>query len=310
MAGGSIIVPKDNSSDLLVNVQSLVVSNSLQGTISFPDDTKNLTMAIDSATSQMWLPRNICDRLEDAFGLTFDPNTELYLINTTAHSQLLNLNPEVTFTLAANYSSSSTTVIALPYAALDLAVGVPFYNSTSTIRYFPIRRAANATQYTLGRVLLQEAYLIVDYERSNFTVGQTSHSSEREIVPILPPQPDAEHRFGSGVIAGIVVGLVAFIAALSILVWFLRRRRCKRTKSQVHELAAKEKEEKSTFDDTLKTVDMPYKHMGTELMSESVHELHEEQMKHQLMSNPVHELPGVVDIEHELPADGTAFAQK
>lgn len=141
-------------------------------------------------------------------------------------------------------------------------------------------------------------------------IVQTSHDSEREIVPILPPQPDAEHRFRSGVIAGIVVGLVAFIAPLSILVWLLRRRRCKRTKSQVHELAAKEKEEKSTFVDTLKTVYMPYKHMGTELMSESVHELHKEQIKHQLMSNLVHELPGVVDIEHELPAGGTAFAQK
>src|ERR1019366_4883174 len=39
-------------------------------------------------------------------------------------------------------------------------------------RYFPLKRAANDSQTTLGRAFLQEAYLIVDYERSNFSLYQ------------------------------------------------------------------------------------------------------------------------------------------
>ncbi|CZT20272.1 uncharacterized protein RCC_06130 [Ramularia collo-cygni] len=227
LSDGSIVVPNDDKSDLFVNLKSLVVSNSLQGTISFPDETKNLTMAIDSTTSQIWLPRGICDKFESAFGLVDDPNTGLYLVNATTHSQLLNLNPEFTFTLAANASTSSTTNIVLPYAALDLTVGVPFYNSSSTIRYMPIRRADNSTQYTLGRALLQEAYLIVDYERSNFTIGQTSHNKEKRIVPITSPRDRRGKSLGSGAIAGIVVGGVVALVFLTTLVWYFFRQRSK-----------------------------------------------------------------------------------
>lgn len=316
MPGGGIVVPKDNSSDLLVSVQSLVIANSLQGTISFPEDTKNLSMAIDSTTSQMWLPRVICDKLEEVFGLTFDNNTGLYLVNSTVHSRLLELNPEVTFTLAANASTSSTTNIVLPYAALDLAVGVPFYNSTSTISYFPIRRAENTTQYTLGRVLLQEAYLVVDYERSNFTIGQTNHTSQQRIVSISSPQPSGKADLGSGAIAGIVVGVIALLAILATLAWFLWRQKARRTKSAVHELAAKERAGASlTNADKTKhlhppTAELPCRQVtGAELMSESVHELPEEQMKYQLMSTPVHELPGL-EAEYELPARASKVTEK
>lgn len=316
MPKGGVQVPKGDGSDLLVNVQSLVVSNSLQGTISFPDDTKNLSMAIDSTTSQMWLPRSICDKLENAFGLTYDGNTGLYLVNATTHSQLLDLNPEVTFTIAANASTSLTTNIVLPYAALDLIVGVPFYNSTSTIRYFPIRRATNTSQYTLGRVLLQEAYLIVDYDRGNFTIGQTNHITQRSVVHILSPVLKGKRGISSGVIIGLVVGLVAFVLILSIIVWLLRRRRSRKTRSQVHEMAVGGSVEKSDLVDGntggfwTSTVDLPNGHVvGAELMSDSVHELPEEQVKYQLMSNPVHELPGV-EVQHELHAHTSDAREK
>lgn len=308
------MVPKDASSNLLVSVQSLVVSNSRSGTMSFPDETRNLTMAVDSTTSQMWLPRSICDKLESAFGLNFDNNTGLYLVNATVHSQLLNLNPEITFTLAANASTSLTTNIVLPYAALDLVVGVPFYNSTSPIRYFPIRRAENSTQYTLGRALLQEAYLIVDYERSNFTIGQTNHTSQRSIVPISSPQPKGGKSLGAGAIAGIVIAAVVVVALLVISAWLALRHRSRKSARAAHELAGKEHAETSSEDEKIETSNTSttssnQQVLGGELMSGLVHEMDGDQARYQLMSSPVHEMPAV-HTQHELPGHANEAREK
>jgi len=54
--------------------------------------------------------------------------------------------------------------IVLFYAAFDLQATYLIYNNST--RYFPIRCAAN--EYTLGRTFLQEAYVIANYEHSNF----------------------------------------------------------------------------------------------------------------------------------------------
>jgi len=43
----------------------------------------------------------------------------------------------------------------LPYAAFDLVADYPLVIDSS--RYFPLMRAANESQYTLGRTFLQEA---------------------------------------------------------------------------------------------------------------------------------------------------------
>ena len=47
--------------------------------------------------------------------------------------------------------------IVLPYASFDLLASYPrVLNAT---KYFPLKRAANESQYTLGRTFLQEAYV-------------------------------------------------------------------------------------------------------------------------------------------------------
>jgi hypothetical protein len=99
--------------------------------------------------SQLWLPKVICDKLAESLGLTFDSSTELYLVNDTIRTKLLDLAPEFTFTLAANATSSDTVNIVLPYAAFDLTVSQPFYNTSR--HYFPIRRAADEKLYVYAR---------------------------------------------------------------------------------------------------------------------------------------------------------------
>lgn len=121
---------------LTVNARSIVLSNTLQGTVSVTHDLLSLPMVLDSTVAQLWLPQVVCDELETSLGLTYDPSTELYLINITAHARLIELAPTIAFTLAADGTSNDTTTIVLPYAAFDLQASPPLYNTTAN--YFPL----------------------------------------------------------------------------------------------------------------------------------------------------------------------------
>jgi hypothetical protein len=110
---------------------------------------------IDSSIPSLWLPLVACQQFEKVFGLTWDEATELYLVNDTLHTVLLNNNPSFTFSLGNSKQGGAVLNITLPYASFDLLVSYPIVANTT--RYFPIMRAANDTQYTLGRAFLQEA---------------------------------------------------------------------------------------------------------------------------------------------------------
>lgn len=233
----------DPSKLLTVHVDSIMATNTFQGAISLSSEAH--LSVIDSTVAQLWLPTDICTQFEQAFGLTYDPYTDLYLVNDTVHANLTTLNPTVTIKLTNSAQDTATkyTNIELPYAAFDLQASYPYY--TNATRYFPIRRAANDTQYVLGRTLLQEAYLIVDYERANFTVAQAAFPDPlpaAQIVTINPPRdgetPNSTSSLGAGAIAGIVVGSVLALAILGLVAFFLIRRR--RQRAQKYELAATE----------------------------------------------------------------------
>ena len=110
---------------------------------------------IDSTTPHIWLPQDACTLFEDAFGLMYNATVDRYLVNDTLHQQLLSRNPSISFFLGNDISGGATVNVTLPYAAFDLQVSAPIV--TSTQNYFPLRRAANDTQYTMGRTFLQEA---------------------------------------------------------------------------------------------------------------------------------------------------------
>jgi hypothetical protein len=142
-----------SSRTLSVTLQAIEVTNSLQGTMSLLP--KVIFTLIDSTIPDIWLPISACTIFEAAFGLQYDPTRDRYLVNDTIHTQLLNLNPTLTFILQNDTSYKETVKITLPYAAFDLQASWPIYSNTTN--YFPLRRAANNTQYTLGRAFLQEA---------------------------------------------------------------------------------------------------------------------------------------------------------
>lgn len=123
----------------------------------------------------------------------------------------------------------------LPYGAFDLQASHPIYPNATN--YFPLRRADNESQYTLGRVLLQEAYIIVDYERGNFSLHRAlfpASNDKAQVFPILSPEPthkginNTEPRekpelnhgrpLSKGTIAAIVLGTVLAVLCLLLLV--------------------------------------------------------------------------------------------
>lgn len=111
---------------------------------------------VDSTLPYIYLPLEACQRFEETLGLYWDGIAEMYWVNDTLHQALLSSNLNFTFTIGSDTIVGGSTVqIVLPYASFDLEVNYPFKEDTT--RYFPLKRAANASQYTLGRTFLQEA---------------------------------------------------------------------------------------------------------------------------------------------------------
>ena len=142
----------DISRDLTVGLQA--ISASFSGTThSLLSD--GIFTFIDSTVPEIWLPLAACQQFEKALGLSWDETSELYLVNDTLHTSLLNKNASFTFQIGNTTTGGETINITLPYSSFDLSVSWP--KVTNTTSYFPLRRAANDTQYTLGRTFLQEA---------------------------------------------------------------------------------------------------------------------------------------------------------
>lgn len=116
-----------------------------------------ISASIDSTVSMIWLPIDVCRAFESAFGLKWDEKTNLYLVDEDMHAQIQQKNASVTFILANPKAGGTTNQIVLPYKAFDLSVKPPFEGISQEQKYFPLRRAANESQYTLGRTFLQEA---------------------------------------------------------------------------------------------------------------------------------------------------------
>ncbi|KAL8916801.1 MAG: hypothetical protein Q9208_008340 [Pyrenodesmia sp. 3 TL-2023] len=218
--------------DLTVNIDAIFTTSedSTQRTELL---SRNIPAYIDSTIPYIYLPLEACRSFEDAFGIVWNENVQAYLVNESLRTSLLSRNPNVTFTLSNSTTSGSgsTVDVVLPYAAFDLIAEPPLMKNAS--RYFPLMRASNESQYTLGRTFLQEAYVIADYERRNFSVAQCSWADnlQQKIVPIWSPgsEPRETGRvLNAGVITGISLGAAASLAIVITLALFYFQRRKRR----------------------------------------------------------------------------------
>ena len=138
-----------------VNIGGIVLTTNGTSDI-LGTSNESISAVIDSSVPYIVLPLNVCQQFEETFGITWDNDVQAYLVNDTLHNTLSSQNTSVVF----NLGNSSTVPgqgfnITLPYAAFDLVAQAPLVKNTS--RYFPLMRAANDAQVSLGRTFLQEA---------------------------------------------------------------------------------------------------------------------------------------------------------
>ncbi|KAK4575050.1 hypothetical protein LTR86_000902 [Recurvomyces mirabilis] len=229
----------DISRDLLVGLTAITYDT----TGSSPLLAQKIDIFIDSMVSELWLPLSACEAFASAFKLVWNDTIQYYLVDENVHDALLAQNPVFTFSLAQSGAedANSTASIRLPYSAFDLNLTQPMFNTPT--RYFPLKRAQNATQHTLGRTFLQEAYVIADYERGNFSVRQAAFSATsvaQDLVAILSPIDEStrlaekDSHLAPGVLAGIAVAAV-FVVSLAILgrLWLAKRQSERSSRSRV-----------------------------------------------------------------------------
>lgn len=151
----TIPMSTDVSRDLVVGVQSVTSTSGSSTAEHLLLPSGGIFAFVDSELPYIWLPEDACSAFEHTFGLVWNSTSEMYLVNDTLHTQLQSKNISITFTLGVGKSGGETIDITLPYAAFDLTASPPLVEKTTS--YFPLKRAANDTQYTLGRAFLQEA---------------------------------------------------------------------------------------------------------------------------------------------------------
>jgi hypothetical protein len=270
----------DFSRDLLVSLHSITYDT----VGSSPLLASSINMFIDSLVTEIWLPVDVCEAFAQQFNLTWNAQGQLYLVDDAAHTALVAQNPKFTFTIGQTGGSGAIDIV-LPYAAFDLSLMAPIVGDNT--RYFPLKRAQNSSQYTLGRTFLQEAYVIADYDRRNFSVSQAlfpSTSVAQKIVAILPPGHSSNgKRLSGGVIAAIVISILAAILIVSAaaLGWSKYRNRSK--KDPIGELPAFERAEMPVGKDKPAIFEIDGQHIALpELLCPERHELPSEADVHEL----------------------------
>lgn len=247
----SIILPSVANVD--VGLQSITVTSG-NGTITPLKD--GIVALIDPTVSELWLPPSVCDEIASVFGLTYHNASDRYVLTTTAHSALERMDPILHFKLGTSTSGGSTISIEIPYKAFDLEASYPIFSNPT--KYFPLRRAANASQYALGRAFLQQTYLIVDWEHDTFNISQALFSApmpEPNIITIPPklsPKQNADNPSSEippmGAIIGIALGCF-FVLLGAVLGYWLWRRKRTRQKTTVYSSALQETREVETTDE-------------------------------------------------------------
>lgn len=152
----SFPLSSDVSRDLTVGLQSITAK--YEDGSAMPLLQEPIWTFIDSTIPYIYLPVGACERFERTFGLEWNATEQAYFVNDSLHEKLVAEKSTIVFRLGSSKTGGPTVDINLPYSSFDLTKKYPLVPSRiSGIRYFPLIRAADESQYTLGRAFLQEA---------------------------------------------------------------------------------------------------------------------------------------------------------
>ncbi|KAF2173793.1 hypothetical protein M409DRAFT_16064 [Zasmidium cellare ATCC 36951] len=229
------VTMKDAGRKLQLQMTDISVSGGIQGgikTLLTPEELpEGLSVLLDSSTAQLWLPADVCQQFAEAFGLTYQEPLNLYTIDQTSRGTLHDHKANLSFTIGAGSTLETSTTIVLPFRAYDLTLFPPLAETSAGASYFPLRNATAESGNILGRVFLQEAYVVVDWERSVFNVSRTTHAVQSpRLVPIASIDSTSSDTTGNksltrGGQAGIVVSCLILLFAIVAVLWWFRRRR-------------------------------------------------------------------------------------
>jgi hypothetical protein len=213
---------------------------------------------VDSSTPFMWLPTAVCDEFATALNLTYNETLRTYLYpNTDAYHAFLNDSPfEFTFSLSSyddtdpskGVNGPGVVNVTISARAFAQNLRYPFESaieqSQYTVPYFPLRRSENAS-VVIGRVFLQEAYMVMEYDQGVFSINQAlfpdDPNNDISLVAIernpqspYPAYTGTKSGLAPGVYAGIAVGVILAMTAL-LLTWCCCRRRSRAAKKKAAE---------------------------------------------------------------------------
>ncbi|MCJ1444194.1 MAG: hypothetical protein MMC23_004695 [Stictis urceolatum] len=139
---------------------------------------------IETGTEDLWLPEDACDLFASHFRLSWNGTSQRYTSSLSSNNDFVNKIVVLTFEISDSANKSARNLITLNVGHLTPPV-------VDDLWIFPLRRAANATQYTLGRSFLRAAYLVADYERRQFSIQRMNdvsaqYPSLRTIEPLFP----------------------------------------------------------------------------------------------------------------------------
>jgi Eukaryotic aspartyl protease len=221
----TVAMSSDRLRPLQVNITGISYPNS--GSPSLLSPNNPITAVVDSLIAFMWLPLEVCQAFEKHFGLKWDIDSELYLINDSDYQSLIARNINLTMNVGSTNLSHVSTEIRFPLASLILNASAPLVSLPS--RVFAIKRAANSTQYTLGRAFLQQAYITADYDHSVFNISRAVFTGDSRVFALSGSigVPGGTHTdakaLSGGAIAGIVVAALFLVGAgFFVLAWRMR----------------------------------------------------------------------------------------
>lgn len=209
---------------------------------------------IDSSTPYLWLPQSVCNNFVSAFKLTWNTTLDAYELDDDQFNALKEDDSfSFTFSLSSydnndNFGNplDAPGVVNITLSAYAFAQALQYPYNDEAIRYreaaqpyFPIKPASD-DNFILGRVFLQEAYLITKYDSTVFSVHQALFPEDpfdTDIASVEQPPnsaypPPADASDGSGLskrqIIGVAVGaVVGSVVALTVFLFFCIRRRKK-----------------------------------------------------------------------------------
>ncbi|EFR04112.1 hypothetical protein MGYG_07119 [Nannizzia gypsea CBS 118893] len=232
-AGGAPLTTKFSDgvgcpSSLLVYLSNIVV-NHVNGnkTSLFNSPGSALRACIKPDNPSVVLPEDIFGNLKKAFpGKTVEHSTGIYPTS-------LAYEPENVFAGNITFTLSSGLQITIPNHQLvlpNIEIGddgaQKIADGNKTINFSQIK--SEAMSY-LGQPFLTSAYIYVNNDMKEFTVWQANATTATDLVTVQSGSDNCDNDDASslsgGAIAGIVVGVVAFLAIAALCLFFFLKRR-------------------------------------------------------------------------------------